>query len=103
MSREAIAFFTFWITSPMIIAFALVVRLDRWLSGTIFWYPAALLLGLPFLLIDVMYNATIGTVIWQELPREWTYTERLKKLKARGEAEAFRQCAVLNKFDPGHC
>jgi len=103
MSRRAVVFFTFWVTSPMIIAFAIVMRFDRWLKGTIFWYPAALFLGLPFLVIDVIYNAIIGTVIWLELPREWTYTQRLKKLKARGEQEAFRQCRVLSKFDPNHC
>lgn len=103
MSAQAITFFTFLVTSPMLIAFALVMRLDRALKGTWLWYPAALVLGLPFLILDVIYNAVIGTLIWRELPREWTYTERLIKLKARGEEEAFRQCAILNRYDPGHC
>lgn len=103
MSRKAVTFFTFWVTSPMLIAFAIVMRLDKALQGKKLWYPAALFIGLPFYILDVLYNWIIGTIIWGELPKEWTYTSRLKRMKARGEEEAFRQCLILSKYDPDHC
>jgi hypothetical protein len=87
----------------MLIAFAIVMRLDRWLEGTLLWYPAALFLGVPFYVLDVLYNWIIGSIIWREFPRELTYTDRLKRKKAEGEEEAFEQCRILSKFDPNHC
>lgn len=93
--------FSFWV--PMLIAFALVTKLDKNLKGKKLWFPVALVLGVPFIILDVLYNWIFGTIIWLELPREFLYTTRLKRKKAGGHEEAFRQCKILNKYDPGHC
>lgn len=93
----------FWAWIPLLAAFALIMRLDRRFQGTWAWYAAFPLLGVPFLVLDVLYNWIVGTIFWRELPREWTYTQRLSRLKERGEPEAYRQCQILNRYDPGHC
>lgn len=96
-------FFFFWIWVPLLVAFAILMRLDKSLKGKKLWYPVALFLGVPFLVLDVLYNWLFGTIIWWEFPKEFLYTDRLKRKKLEGYEDAFEQCRMLNKFDPDHC
>lgn len=67
--------------------------------------------GIPFQAMNVLFNATAGTLIFWELPKwgrgEWFFTDRLKRHKA-GEDETLAYvageiCYEMNKHDPGHC
>lgn len=70
--------------------------------------PVLWALCLPFvvfsLIVDVLNNLTIFTVIFAELPRELTVTERLKRhVKQhtfRGKLARFIGDNLLNSFDP---
>ena len=63
-----------------------------------------ILYGAPFLIIDTLYNWTIGTWVWAELPRETLYTARLeRKAKEEDRPWAFTLCEILSIWDPDHC
>jgi hypothetical protein len=96
------AFFpaTIW----LLVGFIFVMKLNRTLKPyPILWYIAFVFVGIPFLILDVLYNFIIGSIIWWELPKELLYTERLKRKKREGYEEAFKQCEKLKKYDPTHC
>lgn len=76
----------------------------------------ALYLGYPVLLIgygiDVLVNLTVCTILFLEIPKEWTVTGRLKRHLYHSEPGSWREviaawfCAnLLNSFDPDgrHC
>lgn len=55
--------------------------------------------------LDTIFNVTFGSVVFREVPKEWLFTDRVKRhltsddwrqSKARAWAER------LNKVDPGH-
>ena len=55
---------------------------------------------------DVVFNVTWGSVIVCELPREWLFTDRLKR-HWRGSDEQQKERAApwvrrVNAIDPGH-
>ena len=62
-------------------------------------------------LLDVIVNATIGTVLFLELPkwrsREWLFTARLKRWKMytswRGKVATWLCEEGLNPIQPDHC
>lgn len=63
----------------------------------------SLLIGV---LADVLFNAIWGTVIFRELPKEWLFTDRLKR-HWRGTDERQMDRAKpwvwrVNLIDPGH-
>lgn len=73
----------------------------------------ALALGLcvlwPGYLLDVAVNVTVCTVVFLELPREWTVSTRVSRLE---EGDGYRKAVavwvcqnLLNPFDPSgkHC
>lgn len=70
---------------------------------------AALVLAMPVLVIgfalDVLVNLTAATLLFLEIPREWTVSERLVRL-ARGSEGPRRSAArwllanLLATFDP---
>jgi hypothetical protein len=67
-----------------------------------------LIVGVPFMVLNALFNATCGTIIFAELPREWFFTDRLKRHKrsprdAERYAVAHLICKEMNKADPGHC
>ena len=82
--------------------FSIVMRIDKKFKGTLLYYPLFVVIGIPFLVADCIYNWTVGWIAWGDL-RGWTYTQRLKYLKSLGVQEAFNQCEDLNKHDPNHC
>jgi len=59
--------------------------------------------GIPFSLLNFLYNITIGSVMWLERPRWLQFTRRLKDQKKQGRRVAFFLCECVNFFDPGHC
>ena len=72
----------------------------------LFLYPLYVGAGIAVLL-DVAFNATAGTVMFRELPREALFTERCRRhKKAKSGWRKLRAqwwCRQLNKFDKGHC
>jgi len=72
--------------------------------------PFLLRMYLPLLFVvlelDVTFNATWGTFIYRELPREWLFTTRTKRhiteSKGRQLDAAKRWAFRLNAIDPGH-
>jgi len=56
--------------------------------------------------IDVVWNITIGSLVYKELPREWLFTTRTKRHITESEGAQFKTAAywaeVLNAIDPGH-
>lgn len=66
-----------------------------------------LLIGAPFMGLNALFNLTCGSFIFWELPREWFFTDRLKRHKAGTNADKARLahilCCEMNKADPGHC
>ena len=57
-------------------------------------------------LADVGFNATWGTWVFRELPREWLFTDRLQR-HWYGDSERQKRRAKpwverVNRIDPGH-
>lgn len=75
--------------------------------------PVRASLALPLLfayIYDILIlNVVLGTVYFQEAPRELTLSERLDRWATSGDAnqnlKAQEVCRLLNKFDPSghHC
>ena len=60
------------------------------------------------LILDFLLNATVGSVLFHEPPKEWLLTDRLKRMKREGNAYqrvvAYWICEhLLDQFDAGHC
>lgn len=68
----------------------------------------SLYLGMPLLygglVLDCILNATVGSILFLQIPREWTLTARLKKhIKAftwRGVIARWLAAELLDPFDP---
>lgn len=63
--------------------------------------------GIFFMPSNAVFNVLIGSFIFWELPREWFFTDRLKRHKAGDNPDRARVaemlCREMNKADPGHC
>lgn len=63
----------------------------------------ALVLGV---VADVVFNAVWGSIIFRELPREWLFTDRLKRHWHGGDDKQIKRAAPwvrrVNAIDPGH-
>jgi hypothetical protein len=66
-----------------------------------------IIVGAPFMVINAAFNATAGTLIFAEMPRELFFTDRLKRMKESFDPETAEVarliCSEMNKADPGHC
>ena len=66
-----------------------------------------IIIGVPFMAMNALCNATCGSFMVWELPREWFFTDRLKRHKTGEDPERARVaevlCREMNKADPGHC
>jgi hypothetical protein len=94
----------------------LMYRGVMWLKArrdTLPWYvkiPGYLFVVVGYVL-DVAYNWTVGTGQFRDLPREFTYTSRLKRYKYTHPVGSWRWnralqiCARLDPYDPSgeHC
>lgn len=79
--------------------------------------PASKVFGYPFIyafvVLDVLFNLTIGTLFFLELPKifdnEWYFTSRVSRLNKRqdwrGKLARFFCTQLLDPFDPAgkHC
>jgi len=59
--------------------------------------------GTPFSVLNLLYNLTIGSLMFLDRPRWLQFTRRLKEHKKKDHAVAFFMCQMVNVFDPGHC
>jgi len=66
-------------------------------------YPVVIL-GVIY---DVLFNIFVGSVMFIELPQEWLFTARLKRIKKEDSWKApiakWFCTHLLNPHDPGHC
>jgi len=60
------------------------------------------LVGLPFIPVNIVYNWVVGTYIFWELPREGGYTGRVKRHLKLGCRFAKHIARLLNVPDPEH-
>lgn len=53
---------------------------------------------------DVIFNATWGSVIFREIPREWTFSQRVNRWirQKPNDATAVEWAERINKIMPGH-
>lgn len=73
----------------------------------------AKVLMIPFVVQDALVNVFALSILFLERPHEWLVTSRLKRWKVLPESRgrfgnirtkfAWRMCALLNRFDAGHC
>lgn len=73
---------------------------------TLYWKVMLFPLAVTGLLLDVAFNATFGSLMYREFPRELLFTARCKR-HFHGEDGSRRRMAAwwarqLNQFDPGH-
>lgn len=65
------------------------------------------IVGIPFMTINAAFNAIFGSFIFWELPREWFFTDRLKRQKESENKDcvhaAYTICHEMNKADKDHC
>jgi len=87
----------------------LLSRPHQWRTRAKPLYYLGIALGLVGFVGDVLYNLTVGTVIFLEIPRELTLSSRMKRLHLRniddwrGKLAAWVCTNILNKYDPtGH-
>lgn len=95
----------------LIISFVALVHakhlVEEGVEFTLFWQIIFRGLFGVFVLGDVIWNVTYGTISNFELPREWTFTARCKRHKAESEGWRLRHatwwCRQLDQIDSGHC
>lgn len=58
-------------------------------------------------ILDVIFNATVGSLVFLDPPRQWTFTARCKRhMHEPGRRGAIARWVCegwLNPFDAGHC
>ncbi len=79
---------------------------DRQLS--LFWKVHIVPFAVIGVILDVVFNLTIGTVMFMELPKELLFTSRCKRHKHESPIGwrrdlAWFACKQLDQIDPGHC
>lgn len=94
----------------LMIGFPLVMVVRARVNGTVLEQPAKILVGLPYLAADILFNWTVMP-LW--FPFDWpetvfeTTTTRLRRYKKFEEGRRLEfatwACEYLNQFDPGHC
>ena len=71
-----------------------------------FKYPI-LLVAVLALLIDILWNVTVGNFIYLEWAKELTFSSRCHRHKNESfgwqRERAVWWCAELSKYDPNHC
>lgn len=92
------------------LAFPVLMTIWARVRGTILEIPVKVVLGLPYWVVDWIFNWTVMTVVfWPDKPAYWkeVTTKRLKRYKkvesGRRLKFAIFACNWLNRFDDGHC
>lgn len=73
------------------------VEFDQWAVK----YPAYVFLSVGAM-TDIVFNAIFGTVIFRELPREFFFTNRVKRHVKTGHPKAKEWAERINKIFPNH-
>lgn len=89
--------------------FAITLARERRDAGIEFgWvvrYPLYLMLAIGAI-ADVVFNVLIGSVIFREVPKEWFFTQRIKRLVESSDKEQYEVASKwkerINKIQPGH-
>lgn len=89
---------TFLVWGPFMLLMRADKNLKRPAARFLVWVPW----GLGFLVLDILFNVTFGSLIWWERPRELVYTARLKRKVKERAVGADWQASILNMLDPGH-
>jgi hypothetical protein len=84
-------------TLLMLVQFIVLFTLKRYVPKPVFY-----VLGFPFLIQDIVYNVVIGSFIFMERPKEWIFTDRIKRHVQDPDCPSHRFALVLNRFDEGH-
>ena len=107
-----ISYFVLWYFAT---GFALFRFRDRFENRLIWWtlnfiYQPVIW---AFAIIDLLFNWVIGTFMFAEFPREFMFTERLRRwakielgddiYKNAKIKQAFYICGLLGRSDPNHC
>ena len=89
---------TYLIAAPVTLWMLMQFAFLAWLKPRvpILFKPLAVI----FIVQDVIYNAVFGSLFFIERPREWLFTDRLKRWHGDWRVERFAR--VLNALDPGH-
>lgn len=102
-----IAFGAYLVLGMLFPAYPTIHRLhsEKVKVGIVMKFPiyTALLLGL---VADVLFNVIWGTIIFRELPKEWLFTDRLKRHWRSENARSWHRAEPwvrrVNLVDPGH-
>ncbi len=95
----------------LLVSFAYIMKLEKKVKGTIWYWPAKITLALPFVLVDWIWNYVWLTPYFMDLPRSWNElaTGRFQRylreepIDSRKYKSAKWVCDILHKYDPGHC
>ena len=89
---------TYLIAAPVTLWMLVQFAFLAWLKPRvpILFKPLAVI----FVVQDVIYNAVFGSLFFAERPREWLFTDRLKRWSGDWRVERFAR--VLNALDTGH-
>ena len=91
----------FWPTFLIWGVFALLTYVDKQHKKKWFWY-VLYPVGVVFLLLDCIYNYTVGWLMWWRKPKWPLYTDTLQAAYDDGLVHARHQADILNLLDPGH-
>lgn len=102
---EAAYLFFGLITLVLLAWFAVLMWFKRRLNIERWWFKPWLwplvLFAAGFLIADVLYQITIGSLLFGARPRHWLFTDRLQDLDGRDD-RMLRFKQVLNEHDTGH-
>lgn len=91
-----------WLIGPLALLMFWLYSFTVKRSGTL-----RIIFGVPFMLLNSLFNVTVGSFIFLESPKELFFTDRLKRHKKGTNPElkslAEDLCKEMNKADPGHC
>lgn len=99
-------FAAFCVVSYFLLGFFAIYILAEKAKEWAFWLFIIpyLIIALPFVILDVAYNLVVGTILFLDWPREWLFTDRLKRYERAGYRAEWtdRFTRNLNALDPGH-
>lgn len=72
------------------------------------FHPFLILFAVFGLVYDVVFNLILGTIIFLELPKEWTLTHRMQRLLLTDDTYRFKLALfvcrkLVEPWDPDHC
>jgi len=55
-----------------------------------------------FVIVDILYNWTVGTILFLEFPKEGLFTPRVQRHYNNGDYQAEVIARIVNEIDPQH-